>query len=385
MREGGNFGGTLVPGAYSLKVVGTGRPATEFVDFEIAAGDATSLRVESPPPGRIVVRIVDADGHLLPAKATAVGTYGPEFVGMLTPDFLFDLEAGEPFRTSDAVTDDVNDPKTRHYIETIAFTRDGEAELLVRPGEYEIVSSRGPEYDTRSKKVTVRSGETRDGDPQSPTRRRHAGLGRRRSARPQPTASTRHGPRPADPSLAAEGVEGAVSTDHNYVTDYAPIVARNNLTPWLHPMVGLEMTTLESGHFNGYPLRYDVGPITHGAFAWASRTPSQIFADMRALGASGRSARSSRSTIRATASSATSRSTIATASRPTRSRPTVSMSFSPRRARRSDENGNTTFSFDHDAMEVANGKLFWEIHHYRVPERFRRATCLPTFRPSPTC
>jgi hypothetical protein len=30
-------------------------------------------------------------------------------------------------------------------------------------------------------------------------------------------------------------------------------------------MVGLEMTTLESGHFNGYPLRYEAGPVTHRA------------------------------------------------------------------------------------------------------------------------
>src|SRR5262249_35991817 len=88
-------------------------------------------------------------------------------------------------------------------------------------------------------------------------------------------------------SLAAEGVEVPISTDHNYVTDFGPYVARNDLTKWLHPITGVEMTTLESGHYNGYPLRYDIGPITHGSFEWARRTPAQIFDDLRGLGRDG--------------------------------------------------------------------------------------------------
>src|SRR5262249_39444742 len=45
VHEGGNFGGSLEPGPYSLKVVGDGRDATDYIDFNVSAGRTTSLRV----------------------------------------------------------------------------------------------------------------------------------------------------------------------------------------------------------------------------------------------------------------------------------------------------------------------------------------------------
>jgi hypothetical protein len=369
-REDGLFGGTLVPGSYSLKVVGKGRPATELIDFDVTAGQTTGLRVASTPPGRIFVRIVDESGQSLPAKATAVGRYAAEFSGRFTNEFLYDLESGESFRSTDLVTDDPNDPDTRQFIEAVGFTDRGIADLLVRPGEYEVVSSRGPEYDTMSTRVSV-------GPAQAVTvehRLRHVvdttgwmALDSHVHSRASIDSDMDLDERVR--ALAAEGVEIAVSTDHNYITDYRPYVARNDLIRWLHPIVGIEMTTLESGHFNGYPLRYQVGPITHGAFEWARRTPSQIFQEMRDLGLHGP------------------QDTIVQVNHPRDSilgyytqygrdplnateipgdfldqfvKPTGPAFVAP--------DGTTTFSFDYDAVEVLNGKLYYEVHHFRVPE-----------------
>jgi hypothetical protein len=50
--------------------------------------------------------------------------------------------------------------------------------------------------------------------------------------------------------------------------------------------VGLA-TTLESGHFNGYPLNYEIGPMTHGSFEWPERPPQAIFDELRAMGTYG--------------------------------------------------------------------------------------------------
>lgn len=287
-REKGIFGGSLAVGSYSLKIVGGNRPATDFTDFEITAGKTTPLILESHPAGRIFVNIYDDHGNRLPAKATAVGRYAAEDSGRLTPEFLFDLEAGESFLSTDLVPDDANNPDTREFIEAVGFTEDGVAELRVRPGEYDIVSSRGPEYDTATTRVSVRSGQ--------------AATVQHRLSRVVDTTgwmaldSHIHSRKSIDSdmdldervrALAAEGIEIAVSTDHNYVTDYGPYVGRNNLHPWLRSIVGLEMTTLESGHFNGFPLRYQVGPITHGSFEWARRRPDQIFEDIRNLGLNG--------------------------------------------------------------------------------------------------
>ena len=74
---------------------------------------------------------------------------------------LFDLQAGEKFRATDLVDDDANDPGTRQYIEAVAYTGRGDAELALRPGRYRIVTSRGPEYDLRETEITVGPAETR--------------------------------------------------------------------------------------------------------------------------------------------------------------------------------------------------------------------------------
>lgn len=370
-REGGTFGGDLPPGRYSLRVTGDARPLGRLVDFEVVAGETFAVRLESTPPGRIVVHVSDPDGHPLPAKATAVGTYAATDAGKLPRNFLFDLEAGEPFRSTDLVDDDPSDPSTLQFIENIAFTtKDGSAELRVRPGTYRVVSSRGPEYDLRETTVTVGPAESR-----SVT---HL-LTRVVDTRGWISGDMHvHSKSSIDSSmtlderalaLAAEGVEWAVSTDHNYVTDYAPYVARNGLLDWLHPMVGVETTTIESGHFNGYPLRYDVGAVTHGAFEWAGRPPDAIFDDLRARGSLGRE----RTIVQVNHPrdgvlgyfAQYQRSSFTAEELP----PTlIQQVIAPKGPAFRRPDGSTTYSSAFDAMEIANGKLFNEMHHFRVPD-----------------
>lgn len=370
VRQQGFFGGTLEPGDYSVKIVGDGRPGSEFVDFTIVAGETTAVRLESDPPGRIFVRIVDGNGVKLPAKATAVGYYGPEFADLLTPEFLFDVEAGEEFRSTDLVDDDPADPNTLGFIEAIAFSSEDGAVLRVRPGEYDVVSSRGPEYDTMTTHVSVRAGETVSVSHK---------LTRVVDTRGWLAMDSHvHSKQSIDSgmtldervvALAAEGVEIAVSTDHNFVTDYAPHVARNNLQAWLHPIVGIEMTTLESGHFNGFPLDYQVGEITKGSFDWARRPPDDIFSDLRDLGSLGPNdtivqVNHPRDDLLGYFTQYT-RDPLTAEQQPS---DFLDRFISPTGPAFLDEAGRTRFSLDFDAVEVLNGKLYWEIHHYRVPE-----------------
>ncbi len=370
VRANGSFGGNIPPGSYSARVTGSGRPLSPLVDFFVVEGQSTPLRLESTPPGRVVVRVVDAEGHPLPAKASAIGTYGPEHVGKLTRNFLFDLEAGEPFRSSDLVDDDPADERTRQYVEAQAFTDRGTAELLLRPGTYRIVTSRGPEWDLAATTVTALPSETSSvthvlrrvvdttgwiaGDLHIHSRQSiDSGMSLDERVR----------------SLAAEGVEWAVATDHNFVTDYRPYVARNELFDWLFPMVGLEMTTLESGHFNGYPLRYDPGPVTHGSFEWARRTPDQIFDDLRARGSLG----PERTIVQVNHArdgvlgyfSQYQRDPFTGQELP----PTlVQQVIAPKGPAFRTRDGTSAFSQKFDAMEVAGSKLLWQIHHFRVPD-----------------
>ena len=54
-------------------------------------------------------------------------------------------------------------------------------------------------------------------------------------------------------TLAGEGVELAVATDHNHNIDYRPLQERMGLNRWFTPVVGNEVTT-DNGHFNAFPL-----------------------------------------------------------------------------------------------------------------------------------
>jgi hypothetical protein len=284
--NGGYFTGTLPPGRYTAKVVD--HPVTsEAVEFEVKAGAETRLQLGVPPTGTVSVLVVDTSGRALPAKATAVGTHDqPTEAGADPREFLFDLPAGEHWRVTDLVPDDPDDPETRKYIEEVAFTEDGVATLHLPAGRpYDIWVSRGQEYTVHRETVTVAPGKVKTLNAKLERVVDTTGFisgDFHIHAAPSLDSSV-----PLDERVItgiSEGVELLVSTDHNAVTDYAPYIERAGYEAWATSLIGLELTTLESGHFNGFPLRRDAGAITHGAFEWSQRTPEAIWADLRALG-----------------------------------------------------------------------------------------------------
>jgi hypothetical protein len=78
-------------------------------------------------------------------------------------------------------------------------------------------------------------------------------------------------------TLAAEGIELAVPTDHNHVTDYADTLHAEHLEGKLASTPGIEITTLHWGHFNAFPYPKGVEiPPYH------ETSPLEIFAVVRA-------------------------------------------------------------------------------------------------------
>ncbi len=376
VRPGGYFQGRLPPGKYSARAAGEGRPLGPLVDFEIQEDGDTAVQLVAATGATIVVTLVDEHGARVPGKASAVGTYGAEFSGQNPRDFLYDLAAGQHHMATDQIPDDPADPKTRRYLEAWGHAGgDGLTSLHVRPGTYTIVSSRGPEFGTVEEVVVVRAGQT-VALAHAPARVIDSTGWIAADLHLHSVGSIDSGMSIDDRvvAVAAEGVEYAVSTDHNYVTDFAPAIERQGLSDWLQSSIGLEATTLESGHFNGYPLRYDIANVTHGSFDWPERPPDEIFAEIRALGRFGPE------------------DTIVQVNHP---RDTLLGYFQQynRNGLTFDENAldfiggflapqnaafcrpdspprkcDTTFSFDFDAIELLNGKLFWQIRHYRVPD-----------------
>jgi hypothetical protein len=55
-------------------------------------------------------------------------------------------------------------------------------------------------------------------------------------------------------TIAGEGIELAIATDHNHHTDYAPVARATGTDTHFTPVIGNEITT-KVGHFNAFPIR----------------------------------------------------------------------------------------------------------------------------------
>jgi hypothetical protein len=138
----------------------------------------------------------------------------------------------------------------------VVYTGDGQTRFKVLPGRYTIYASRGFEYGISTAKVLVKAGASRS-----------VRLRIRREVATPGWAScdthihtftyARHGDASLDErmlTLAGEGIELPVSTEHNSLIDFAEPARRLHLESYFTPLVGCEVTTA-AGHFNAFPIR----------------------------------------------------------------------------------------------------------------------------------
>ena len=81
--------------------------------------------------------------------------------------------------------------------------------------------------------------------------------------------------------FCSDGVELIVSTDHNVVADYAPIITQLGASRYIASLPGDEMTTGGWGHFGAFPLERDLERAGQGALLVHGRTAADFFADVR--------------------------------------------------------------------------------------------------------
>ena len=69
-------------------------------------------------------------------------------------------------------------------------------------------------------------------------------------------------------TLAGEGIELPISTEHDQHIDYAPEARRIGAAEFFTPVIGCEVTTSE-GHFNSFPIVAGAEPAQHRLRPWA--------------------------------------------------------------------------------------------------------------------
>jgi hypothetical protein len=259
----GAFRGRVAPGDYLLVARAGGHGTSAPVSVHVTAGGATAVAIVVPSAGVLDVGVVDERGAPSPGKLTLVGP------GPCDPDAP--SWAGLGARSSTQAVA-LGDPEISDGIGGTFYLVPGTNEVRAPPGTYEALVSRGVEYSLHRECVTI--------DPNRTV------ILRAVVAHVVDTTGWVsgdfhvHGFRSFDASpsdavrvLAAigEGLDLMSSSDHDVVTDFAPAVEALGLHGYLATMIGLETTTIETGHTIGFPLRFDELARQNGAVEWSRR------------------------------------------------------------------------------------------------------------------
>jgi hypothetical protein len=227
-----------------------------FGDFHVeprSDEDFVGFRSARPNDAALVVGVRDREGRFLPSRVTLFDATGSAL--HIGPDDR--AEGGED----------------------VAYIYRAEQRVPVPSGTYDVVVSRGIEYGIHEERVSLGPGGEARVDAvlvrEVDTRGWISGDFHLHSA---PSSDT---PLPVPGrimSLAGEGVEWAVATDHNMVTDYEPVIRDLGIEEWITSSIGDEITTRAPsfGHFNAWPLRAGSQPSP-----FEGLSPAALFAAAR--------------------------------------------------------------------------------------------------------
>jgi len=159
----------------------------------------------------------------------------------------------------------------------------GVARATLAPGDYRVRVTRGPEYGRVDADVTVVAGEevalVADLERVVPTPGVLCAdyhIHTTRSVDSSDPAAAKVA------AAAADGVEIAVRSDHEWVSDFGPVVDDLGVGAFVRGLAGIELTTFSWGHFGVFPLEPDPTRPSAGAFEWAGRDAPDVFDDVRA-------------------------------------------------------------------------------------------------------
>ncbi len=227
-------------------------PPPSLDDIEIGPISIVTKSVNEVVSGaQVEVSVTDAEtGAALPCRLTVTRTDGT----------LQPLRAGP----AEAVAVRIG----------VVYTRNGRATLSLPPGDYRLHAGRGFEWSVETAAISVKEG---DAPPVALKLRREVDTSGWIAADSHIHTLTHsgHGDAQIDErmlTIAGEGIELAVATDHNHHTDYAPSAATMGVADRFTPVIGNEVTT-KHGHFNAFPIQPGSKVVNHQQEDWSKLLP----------------------------------------------------------------------------------------------------------------
>ncbi|MEK6257499.1 MAG: CehA/McbA family metallohydrolase [Planctomycetota bacterium] len=246
------------------------------VTFAIPAGGLVegdnSLRIESPPASKA------ASDDIRVGQIAVVNRSVREALRGATLDVeVVDADSKQPLPCRITVLDSNGAMQTlgaesNDHLAVrpgMAFTSTGRASLGVPAGQYTIFAGRGFEYSIAQTEVTVGAGETA---------KKTLAIRREVPTEGYVACDTHvhtlthsgHGDATSDErmiTLAGEGIELPIATDHNKHIDYEEAAAKQGVRRYFTPVMGNEVTT-PRGHFNIFPIAAGSRVVDHKLTDW---------------------------------------------------------------------------------------------------------------------
>lgn len=272
--EQGRFSLRLPPGRYRAEArAAAGRRAEQLFDVPIAEGIVELPDLPVGAPARVELP-ADFIGRLvfLHADGSGPARFGETRLG---------FQSGELSIESGLEADFVS----------LAGRSSGPRRLVLPPGSYRVVATRGPEYAIHESSIELEAGETK-------------ALALEPLARVAPTPGWLaadlhvHSGRSFDSSLpearqieafAASGAEVLVSTEHDRIFDPRAAIADVGLAGEVASVTGSEMTSawaggespFTAGHLNVFPLELEPTAYGRGAIPLEGRRLRDVLAALR--------------------------------------------------------------------------------------------------------
>ncbi len=164
------------------------------------------------------------------------------------------------------------------------FAVSGDSRLLVPPGSHRVIISRGFEWELLDQMATVTAGQTTQVD---------AVLEHGVDSTGVMCADFHiHSYFSADSNddvdykvrgAIADGLEIPVSSEHEWIFDFQPLIEKLGVTQWAFSLPSEEFTTFTWGHFGIIPINPRPGTFNNGAIDWVGKKAPEVFKNIKNL------------------------------------------------------------------------------------------------------
>lgn len=241
-------------------------PATSERIFSVKSSEENTCVIQSPSTAPVYVKIKNKSGEHVPGKVTFIGLHP-------TPSPYFAPE--NPVRSG----------RNWESTKNSCYPPEEGMDVDLPVGTYLVYASRGPEYtiDQRTVEVTVQMNRTEKQElvlliDKVVDTKKFISF----DAHMHTTYSDGSVKIPERlKALVAEGVEVAVSTDHNIIIDFNSDLKKLELDKYLAVIIGTEVTKGGVIHYNTYPLIPDKNALFNGAIDADSPEAAPLFAASR--------------------------------------------------------------------------------------------------------